>query len=137
MVTEGFVPVKVHIKEQPKVFERFDARWTPTILALDPEGVERHRIEGFLPVDDFLAQLEMGRAKIAFARSQFGEGERIFRSVRERYPSTGAAPEASYWEGVSAYKATHDPKHLREAALRLEETHPESEWARKASVWLG
>lgn len=136
-VTENFVPVKIHIKEQPQTFERFGAQWTPTIIILDPDGVERHRIEGFLPADDFLAQLETGRGKIAFARSQFNEAERIFRSVRERYPAAGVAPEVSYWEGVSAYKASHDPKRLHEAAQRLKEAYPESEWARKASVWLG
>ena len=29
------IPVKVHIKEHPAWFHRFDAVWTPTILLLD------------------------------------------------------------------------------------------------------
>ena len=53
-IRENFLPVKIHIKEQPATFQRFGAQWTPTIAILDPDGSERHRFEGFLPADDFL-----------------------------------------------------------------------------------
>jgi outer membrane protein assembly factor BamD (BamD/ComL family) len=125
----------VHIKEQREVFERFRALWTPTQLILDSDGHELFRIEGFLPTDDFLAQLELGLAKIAFEHHRYDEAERRYRSVCERFPETGAAPEACYWEGVSAYKATNDPAHLRTTAERMKQRYPQSEWARKASVW--
>src|SRR5262245_20788716 len=98
------------------MFERFRAEWTPTQLVLDPDGVERHRIEGFLPLDDFLAQLELGLAKLSFEVKQYGEAEKRFRAVCGEHPGAGVAPEACYWAGVSLYKATHDPKPLRETA---------------------
>ena len=69
-ITQNFLPVKIHIKEQPAVFERFGARWTPTLIVLDPEGKERRRLEGFLPAEDLLAELELGLAHAAFARQQ-------------------------------------------------------------------
>lgn len=103
---------------------------------MDAGGVERHRIEGFLPVEDFLAQLELGLAKLAFQKLQYPEAEKHFRSACQAYPASGAAPEACYWAGVSAYKATNQPEHLGETAKLLKEKYPESEWARKASVWL-
>jgi len=31
-ITENFVPVKIHIKEQPATFERFGVQWTPTFV---------------------------------------------------------------------------------------------------------
>jgi uncharacterized protein HemY len=135
-VNAHFVPVKVHIKEQKPVFERFGAQWTPTILVLEAGGKEHHRIEGFLPVDDFLAQLEIGLGKLQFHTNHFGEARRHFRSACDEHPQTGGAPEACYWAGVAAYKDTNDPKHLGAAGELLKARYPDSEWARKASVWL-
>jgi TolA-binding protein len=103
---------------------------------MDSEGVERHRIEGFLPVEDFLAQLELGLARLAFQKLQYSEAEKRFRMVCQTYPKSAAAPEACYWAGVSAYKATNKPEPLAQAAKLLKEKYPESEWARKSSVWL-
>ena len=135
-ISSSFIPVKIHIKEQKETFERFGARWTPTLIVLDPEGNERHRVEGFLPVDDFLAQLDLGRAKLAFQRQAFGDAEKIFRSICQDRRSMFAAPEACYWAGVAAYKAGGDAARLKEAAGLLKAEYPGSEWARKASVWL-
>ena len=137
IISENFVPVKVHIKEQPKTFERFKASWTPTQIVLDVDGTERHRIEGFLPVDDFIAELELGLAKLAFEHKDYGEAERLFKTVIEEHPAAGVAPEAAYWAGVSDYKATHRSEPLKETATLLKEKYPESEWTRKASVWMG
>jgi len=99
--------------------------------------VERHRIEGFLPADDFLAQLELGLGKMAFERKDFVEAERHYRVVCEDHPNAGAAAEGCYWQGVARYKATNSPDPLKETATTLKSRYPESEWARKASVWSG
>jgi outer membrane protein assembly factor BamD (BamD/ComL family) len=125
----------VHIKEQKPVFQRFNALWTPTQLVLDSDGVERHRMEGFLPVDDFLAQLDLGLGKLAFQGGSYDEAEKRFLSVCESHGKSGAAPEACYWAGVSAYKARNDPAPLKATAQKLIKDYPNSEWARKASVW--
>jgi hypothetical protein len=139
-VTEHFLPVRVHVREHPEAWkrlgERYGVQWTPTILVVDPAGVERHRIEGFLPVDEFLAQLTLGLGKSAFARQQFGEAERWFREAVERYPDTDAAPEALYWAGVALYKKTNDATALAHTAEAVTRQYPASVWAKKASVWL-
>jgi TolA-binding protein len=102
---------------------------------LDSEGVERHRIEGFLPVDDFLAQLDLGLGKIHFSHENYADAAKQFRAVCESFPKATAAPEACYWAGVAAYKASDDPSHLAATAKALSGKYPDSEWARKASVW--
>ncbi|MGH9331670.1 MAG: thioredoxin fold domain-containing protein [Vicinamibacterales bacterium] len=139
LVEEHFVPVRVHVKEQADDFKRLGARygaqWTPTILVLDSSGEERHRTEGFLPADDFIAQLVLGLAKSAFARGDFAEAERRFREIVDRYPSTDAAPEALYWAGVARYKATNDPAALAATAAAFRQRYQETSWAKKASVW--
>ena len=135
-MTTHFAPVRAHIKEQKATFTRFGAQWTPTILVLDAQGKEHHRIEGFLPVEDFLAQLEIGLGKLQFHAERFGEARRHFQAACDEHPKTGGAPEACYWAGVAAYKDTQDPKHLGATGEQLKARYPESEWARKASVWL-
>jgi len=138
-VSENFVPVRVHVREQADEFkrlgERYGAQWTPTILLINPAGEERYRIEGFLPTEDFLAQLSLGLAHEAFAKSNFAEAERRFADIVERYPDTEAAAEALYWAGVARYKATDDPSALGETARQFKKRYQKSSWAKKASVW--
>ena len=138
-VTRHFVTVRAHVKENPDAFaklgDRFDAHWTPTTLIVDPSGTERHRIEGFLPADDFLSQLALGVAKAAFARKDYGAAERLYKEVLDRYPKTDAAPEAQYWTGVSRYRATNDAAALQATAKAFGERYQDSTWAKKASVW--
>jgi tetratricopeptide (TPR) repeat protein len=138
-VRTHFVPVRLHIKDHKDEYQRvgalLNAQWTPTILLVDPPASERHRIEGFLPVDDFLSQLKLGLAKTGFARGQYADAEREYREIVERYPNTEAAPEAQYWAGVARYKATGDATALRDTAKRFTDRYKDSSWAKKASVW--
>jgi TolA-binding protein len=138
-VTENFLPARINVHEQPADWKRFGERygvqWTPTILVIDSSGNERHRVEGFLPADDLLAQLALGLAHSAFARQQFAEAERRFRQVVERFPRSDAAPEALYWAGVARYKATNDAAALAQTADAFAHGYSDSGWAKKASVW--
>jgi thioredoxin-like negative regulator of GroEL len=129
------IPVKIHIKEQPQVFERFGAHWTPTLVTFDADGKEVYRFEGFLPPDDFLAHLYLGKAKAAFARKDFAEAERAFLEIVDRHSRTTTAAEALYWAGVSRYKATGDASVLRKTAEEFRTRYADSDWAKKASVW--
>ena len=138
-ITENFIPARVHVRDQAEDFQRFGerygAQWTPTTLELDPNGEERHRIEGFLPAEDFLGQLLLGMGHAAFKREQWDEAERRFREVVERYPESDAAPEAQYWAGVSRYKKTGEAAALADIAKAFSERYGDSTWAKKASVW--
>jgi hypothetical protein len=138
-INDHMVPVRVHVREQrdeyKRLSQRFDAQWTPTILILDPDGDERHRIEGFLPTDDFLSQLELGLAKVAFQHQNYAEAERLYRNILAKFPTTDAAPEAQYWAGVSKYKASGDGSALAATAAAFRERYQDSTWAKKASVW--
>ena len=138
-ITQHFFPVRAHALEQAEEFqrlgERFGAKWTPTTLIVAPDGSERHRIEGFLPKDDFLAQLMVGVAKSDFARGRFAEARRWYDQVLERFPGTDAAPEAQYWAGVAEYKESGDAAALQAIAKRFTERYSDTTWAKKASVW--
>lgn len=139
VVEKEFVPVRVHVRDQAAEFqrlgERYSAQWTPTTLVLDANGVERHRVEGFLPTEDLLAQLLLGLGKVAFAKGDWSAAERRFSVVADGSGTGDAAAEATYWAGVSRYKGSHDASALAETARRLTERHAGSTWAKKASVW--
>jgi tetratricopeptide (TPR) repeat protein len=135
-INDRFVPVKIHIKERPQDFGRFKAEWTPTLILAEPDGTERHRLVGYLPADDFLAQIELGLAKAAFGRGQFDQARTAFLAIAEKYPKTDAAPEAVYWAAVSGYKASGNPEFLKKAGEQLRDKWPNGEWAKKSSVWV-
>jgi TolA-binding protein len=130
------VPLEAHIKEHPAYFHRFDALWTPTVLILDSNGEEQHRIEGYLPRDEFRAQLELGLARVAFMNKNWADAERRYAAVLEHYPDSHVAPEALYWKGVSHYKATNDHTVLGELPEQFKEKYPESIWALKTAAWV-
>jgi Outer membrane lipoprotein len=129
------VPLEAHIKEHPAYFHRFDVVWTPTVLILDPNGKERHRLEGYLPIEEFRAQLELGLARVAFMSKDFAEAERRYATLLDRYPNTRTAPEALYWKGVSHYKRTNDHTVLSELPPMFRQRYPNSIWALKSVAW--
>ena len=138
-VTENFLPARVHVKDDADAFQRYgekyNAHWTPTVLELDPNGEEQWRLEGFLPLDDFLGQLMLGRGQMDFKQGKWAEAEKRFREIVEKLPKSDAAPEALYWAGVSRYKASHDPVALKETAKAFSTRYKDSSWAKKASIW--
>ncbi len=133
-VAAQFVPVKIDVRKNPKPMDRFGALWTPTIILLDPQGTERYRFEGYLPVELFLAQLTLGLGHVAFAMKDWVAAEAWFHEVVEKYPNSEAAPEALYWEGVSRYKAG-DQSALGQTAQNFKMRYSDTSWAKKSSVW--
>ena len=129
------MPLEAHIKEHPAYFHRFDTAWTPAVVILDPKGMERYRIEGYLPTDEFRAQLEMGLARVAFMSKDFAAAEDKYTAVLDRFPNSKAAPEALYWKGVSKYKSTNDHTVLGELPALFKQKYPDSVWTMKTAAW--
>lgn len=117
------------------MFHRLDVLWTPTVLVLDSSGAEQRRSEGYLPRDEFFAELHLGLARVAFVRKQWSEAEQFWEKVIERFPKTAGAAEAIYWRGVARYKRTNDHTELPKIAAEFERHHQETIWATKASIW--
>lgn len=137
LIRDNFIPVRIHVRDPnaTALMERFGANWTPTILILDSQGVERHRIEGFLPLTDFLGRLTLALGHAAFGEKRWADAEKWFAQVLERFPESEAAPEAQYWKGVARYKASGDGAALAETARAFRDRYADSTWAKKASVW--
>jgi len=106
------------------------------VIILDPNGKERFRIEGYLPTDEFRAQLELGLARVAFMSKDWSEAERRYAAVADNYPDSKAAPEAVYWKGVSHYKVTNDHTVLGELPDELRQKYPDSIASMKTAAWV-
>jgi len=104
-------------------------------VILDSNGDERYRIEGYLPNDEFRAQLELGLARVAFMSKRWADAEQRYAAVLEKYPESKSAPEALYWKGVSHYKATNDHTILGELPGEFQQKYPDSIWALKTIAW--
>ena len=134
-ITLNMIPVRLHVQKHPEAMGRFNVQWTPTVLILDSDGNERHRIEGYLPADEFLVQLNIGMAHAAFRASKFDTAEQLYRGIMDRYPNSEVAPEAQYWAGVSKYKGSNDASALKQTADAFKNRYKDSSWAKKASIW--
>jgi len=105
------------------------------VLIMDPNGVERYRIEGYLPVNWFRARLDMGLARVAFMKKKFADAEKAYAAIIAEHSATGVVAEAIYWRAVCAYKATNDHTVLTPAAEELAQKFTNDEWTLKASPW--
>lgn len=131
---EEFIPIKSQCfwDNRTDLMKQFNVSWTPTLLVQDPTGREHHRVVGFVPTDDFMAHLKLGKGKVHFNRFRFADAIGEFSSVIEQHPDAGVVPEAVFFLGVSQYWHSHDPKGLRRAYDTLTAKFPNSEWARRA-----
>jgi hypothetical protein len=131
----NFIPFTVNLSEHPQIFGRFHVVWTPTALIMSSKGEERSRIEGYLPREEFLAELKMGLGRVLVMAKRWQDAEKWFAQVADEH-RTLATPPAMYWRAVCQYSATHDPSPLREVAVRLRDEFAGSAWTLRSSVWL-
>jgi len=103
---------------------------------MDSAGVERLRLEGYLPRKEFAAHLDLALGRIAFMHKNWAEAENRYNEVLHKCEDTVSAAEALYWSGVSHYKKTNDHTVLGRVSQELAQKHPYSIWTKKASVWL-
>lgn len=134
-VTQHFVPVRVNARENRELVGRFGARWTPTLLVLDPDERVHRRWEGYLPPADFLVELRLARAHAALDQGRYEDAAREFAALVREAPDHPEAPEAQYWLGVAEYRRTGDAERLRAAWNELAAKYPQSLWTRRV-FWL-
>ena len=130
-VQQHMIPIQVAFDAQPLSGD-FKIKWTPTIITLDTDGKEHHRVVGFLSPEEMVPSLMLGIAKSHFDRERFREALSTLDKLLEGYPRSDSAPEGIYIRGVCRYKSTHEAKPLKEAFEQLQAKYPSSEWTRRA-----
>lgn len=133
-VTKAVVPWRFDLIERPDLAEQLGVVWRPTVLVCDTQWRAGHRVIGYLPPEEMLAQIPLGVGKVRFGQGRWTESEKHFEAVAQSYPGTEAAPEAQYWLGASRYQREQKPNGLIAAWNDLMERWPASRWATRASV---
>src|SRR5262245_20645677 len=133
-VSQHFIPTKVHVKEKPDIAAAYDVIWTPNVVVSDDAGKAHYRIEGYLPPEDFTAQLALAMGRYQLERQQFSRAIHHFDEVAQRHRGTDAGAQALYWLGVANYKNSKDPAQLRPSWERLTKEYPNSEWSKRANI---
>ncbi|MFZ2447109.1 MAG: hypothetical protein WAW37_12185 [Syntrophobacteraceae bacterium] len=130
------VPLQLKSDAQPYAAD-YMVKWTPSLLVIDGDGKEHHRILGFLPPVELIPSLLLGLGKARFNHDRFAEALECFEQVITEYAYSSSAPEAVFLKGVAMYKSTHQPGHLKDAYNLLQVRYHYSEWARRAyPYWL-
>jgi outer membrane protein assembly factor BamD (BamD/ComL family) len=70
-----------------------------------------------------------------FNADQHPEAQGMFEEALREYSNSDAAAEAVFFQGVSRYKLSHDPKPLRAAYETLTAKFPGSEWTKRAAPY--
>jgi tetratricopeptide (TPR) repeat protein len=130
-INNNMVPLRVQFDAQPLSTD-FNIKWTPTLITLDSGGKEHHRTIGFLSPEGLIPSLLLGMGKSYLETDRFDEALAEFEKLLAEYPKSDSVPEAIYWRGVSRYKATDDPRPLKEAYEQLKAEHTSSEWTKRA-----
>jgi len=125
------IVVRVPHDAQP-LATNFKVHSTPTLVTLDSEGKEHHRLLGFQPPDGLIAGLLLGIGRVHYDRERFAEALAVLEELLAGYPGSDSVPEAIFLRGMSLYKILHNPGPLKEAYEKLQTGHPSSEWTMRA-----
>lgn len=131
LIEEYCVPVRCDILEERELARELDARWTPTIVFVDPEGRLVHRVFGFLPPDEFAPQILVAAGHAAALAGDWEEAQERFRAAADGWPNSDVAPEAVYWAGVSGFRIHRDTSEIYDACREIVDRWPGHIWARK------
>jgi len=130
-VNDNTVPYQANVMADRPLAKKMRAVWTPMFVFVDGEEVEQHRFLGFLPPDEFAAQVHLAAAKDAFAKGRYDDSLRRFSGIVERLGATDAAPESLYWTGVCEFKLTKDVGRIAEKNREVVKRYPNHIWAKK------
>ena len=132
VVSDWFVPLKIHKEKQEDMFQKNLVSWTPTIAVLDGDGREHFRFTGFLSPAELCARIILDGAKTELMLKNYELVAKCLNEVIDNYQGTFAVPEAIFYLGVVNHIWREEPKFLRKALDRLREEFPDSEWTLRA-----
>ena len=109
--------------------------WAPTFIVDDTRGRELRRWTGWLPPEEFIAELQIPVAMDHLHHRRIEEGAAILESVVEETPKAPAAAEALHFLGIFEFLAgKRDLPKLRARWNAVREQYPDSRFARHSEV---
>lgn len=120
------MPVRLLADEHPGVARRLSLIWTPTLTVLQWTGATVRQWIGFLPPEAFVIELQLALALSDLRRARATAALARLDSL--------SLPEALYWKGVAAYRATRDKAELWDVWRQLTQRYPGSPWSVRTTL---
>ncbi len=136
---DSFVPCKLESTKAGDLPRKMNARWLPGLIVAGADERPAHVQVGFLPPQEFLVELDFGRAILAMGEKRYDDADRLFQAVADATPggrTAERAPEAIYWQGISRYRRSKVFADCTERWSTIVARWPDSQWARKTSYAL-
>ncbi len=95
VIDQNLIAMRVQIGSNPVLANRFKVQYTPTVIVLDGDGVERQRTVGFLPPEEFVPSLLLGIGKSHYFNDRFKQASEALRQLLENYADSRWSYEAS------------------------------------------
>ena len=134
-LNDEVIPLKLTTQSEPQASD-FWVRWTPALFILDPYGNPHHRMIGFVPPDQFIPHLLLGKALALFAHRRFNDALANLERLLEGHAQSYAAPQAVYFRGICRYRTTKDNSHLKIGHQILAAEYPDSEWTGRTQPYM-
>lgn len=107
--------------------------WTPTFIIFSNDGSEVRKTTGYLPPDQFINELELGKAMAELRKAKSSDALLTLENLVATSNNQTIKQEALYWAGVAAFYAYGKSlSHLIPYWENLMAKYPESEWAERA-----
>jgi hypothetical protein len=132
-ISQLTVPVQFNVKEDVGAQSRYHAQWTPAIIYQDVDGNEFRRSLGSLNPDQLIAELSLACALRFYHSKQFDKSAELLEQALE-YTRTDPMRHAEnlYWIGPAKYEGSGTGDDLMAGFKTLQDTYPESDWAKKS-----
>lgn len=132
-INQHMIPVQFNVTEDVGAPLRFHAQWTPASMYQDVDGNEFRRSFGPLNADQFLAEYWLAHGLRFFHSGQFDKSVEIFEEALE-YTKIDPVRHAEnlYWIGPAKYEGSGTTDDLLAGFKKLQETYPDSDWAKKS-----
>lgn len=92
---DHLVAVRAQVRSEPVLAQKFAVRYTPTVVILDEEGIERHRSIGFLPPQEFVPSMLLGIGKAYYEKRRFEKAATVLGRLLSAYPQSSFVSEAA------------------------------------------
>ncbi len=134
LVERETAPVIINTESSAELAKKYRIDWTPAFVVADESGVELERWVGYLPAEEFMAQLMLSKGLAAFHLDRLVEAEREFDMLIDGFPTSELVPEATYFRGIASLKHG-DSASLATMCQIMQERYPDSQWTKRCSIW--
>lgn len=136
-IEETFIFIKFNVMGKNKIprgtFHSSTVLWTPCFMVYANDGTEIRKVTGYLSPDQFIDEMDLGRAMALLFKSKSREALNLLEGLAISSSKDTIIQEALYWCGVAAFflqKRVPDSLYPYWEKLMLE--YPGGIWAERA-----